>query len=68
MQKYKKADIPAMFRDNCSHLNATDREKLLLILLQHEVLLDGTLGDWNLPPLSFEIKEKMKYGSYQPRM
>jgi hypothetical protein len=23
-------------------------------------LFDGTLGDWNLPPVSFEIKEGMK--------
>ena len=24
--KYKKADIPAIVRENCSHLSATDRE------------------------------------------
>ncbi len=29
--KYKKADIPAIVRDNCSHLNVSDREKLLSI-------------------------------------
>ena len=30
------------------------------MLLQYEPLFDGTLGDWNLPPVSFEIKEGMK--------
>ena len=58
--KYEKADIPAIVRENCSHLSATDREKLLSMLLKFESLFDGTLGDWNLPPVSFEIKEDMK--------
>jgi hypothetical protein len=58
--KYKKADIPAIVRENCSHLSVTDREKLLSMLLRFEPLFDGTLGDWNLPPVSFEIKEAMK--------
>ncbi len=55
--KYEKADIPAIVRENCSHLSATDREKLLLKLLRFEPLFDGTLGDWNLPPMSFELKK-----------
>ena len=58
--KYEKADIPAIIRENCSHLDATDREKLLSMLLKFEPLFDGTLGDWNLPPVSFEVKEGMK--------
>ncbi len=33
------------------------REKLLSVLLKFESLFDGTLGDWNLPPISFELKE-----------
>jgi hypothetical protein len=56
--KYEKADIPAIIRENCSHLSATDREKLLSLLLKYEELFDGMLGDWNLPPVSFEIKEE----------
>ena len=47
-------------RDNCAHLSATDREKLLSMLLKFEPLFSGTLGDWNLPPVSFDIKEGMK--------
>ncbi len=60
--KCEKADIPAIVREreNCSHLGATNREKLLSVLLKFEPLFDGTLGDWNLPPMSFELKEGMK--------
>ncbi len=58
--KYEKADLPAIIRENCSHLTASDREKLLSVLLNFEPLFDGTLGDWKLTPLSFELKEGMK--------
>jgi hypothetical protein len=30
------------------------------VLLRFELLFDGTLGDWKLPPVSFELKEGMK--------
>jgi hypothetical protein len=30
------------------------------VLLKFKLLSDGTLGDWKLPPLSFELKEGMK--------
>jgi hypothetical protein len=55
--KYEKADLPANARENCSHLTASNREKLLSVLLKFEFLFDGTLGDWNLLPVSFELKE-----------
>jgi hypothetical protein len=58
--KYEKADLPAINRENCSHLKASDREKLLSLLLRFKLLFDDTLGDWNLPPVSFEQKEYMK--------
>jgi hypothetical protein len=58
--KYEKADLPAILGEICSHLKASDREKLLSMLLRFESLFDGTLGDWNLPPVSFELKEGMK--------
>ncbi len=58
--KYKKADLPAIVRENCSHLGASDREKLLSGLLKFESLFDGMLGDQNLPHVSFELKEGMK--------
>ncbi len=58
--KYEKADLPAIIRENCSHLTASDREKLLSVLLKFKLLFDGTFSDWKLPPVSFELKEGMK--------
>jgi hypothetical protein len=58
--KYEKADLPAIIRENCSPLTASNREKLLSVLLKFESLFDGTLCDWNLPPVSFELNEGMK--------
>jgi hypothetical protein len=44
--KYEKADLPpAIIREICSHLTASDRENLLSVLLKFESLFDGTLGD-----------------------
>jgi hypothetical protein len=57
--KYEKADLSAIIREGCSHLRASDREKLLSVLLRLKLLFDGTLGDWKLPPVSFELKEGM---------
>jgi hypothetical protein len=58
--KYEKADLLAIIRKNCSHLTASNREKILSVLLKFELLFDSTLGDWKLPPVSFELKEGMK--------
>jgi len=58
--KYEKADLPAIIRENCSCLQAADREKLLSMLLKFKSMFNGTLGDWNLPPVSFKPKEGMK--------
>jgi hypothetical protein len=58
--KYEKAGLPAIMRENCSRLKASGRERLLSVLLRFESLFKGTLGDWKLPPVSFELKEGMK--------
>ncbi len=58
--KYEKADTQTIVRENCSHLQASDREKLLSMLLKFEMLCNGTSGDWNLLPVFFELKEGMK--------
>jgi hypothetical protein len=55
--KYDKANLPAIVRDNCSHLTPLQQEKLLSLLLDFESLFDGTLGDWNRPPVSIKLKE-----------
>ncbi len=33
---------------------------LLALLFKFEELFDGTLGDWKLPPVSFELQEGAK--------
>jgi hypothetical protein len=58
--KYKKAYLTALIRENRSHLTASNREKLLLMLFRFKLLFNGTLGDWKLPSVSFELKEGMK--------
>ncbi len=40
--KYEKADLPAIIRENCSHLTASNREKLLSVLLKFKLLFDST--------------------------
>jgi hypothetical protein len=57
--KYENADLPAIIRENRSHLTTSDKEKLISVLLKFESLFDGTLGDWKLPPVFFELKEGM---------
>jgi hypothetical protein len=58
--KHEKADLLAIVRENCSHLQVSDSEKLLSMLLKFELLFDGMLGDWNLPPVPFKLKEVIK--------
>jgi hypothetical protein len=58
--KYEKVDLLAIVRENCSYLQASDREKLLSMLLKFELLFNGRLGDWNLLPVSLELKKGMK--------
>ncbi len=64
--KYEKADISAIVKENCSQLSVTDREKLTSMLIHFELLFDGTIGDWNLPPVSFDIKEGLKPSHGRP--
>ncbi len=42
--KYEKADLPAIIRENCSHLTANKREKLLSVLLKFESLFEWHIG------------------------
>jgi hypothetical protein len=55
--KYKKADLQSIAKDNCKHLSADQKKKLLQLLTKYELLFDGTLGDWKTKPVSFQLKE-----------
>jgi hypothetical protein len=57
--KYDKVDLPSI-KNNCAHLNTSHCNSLLALLRKLEELFDGTLGDWKLPPVSFELKEGAK--------
>jgi len=43
--KYDKANLPEVVNDNCPHLPVEQHNALLQLLLQHDELFDGTLGD-----------------------
>ncbi len=60
--KYDKAeaDLPSIVKNNCVHLSTPHQNLLLALLLKYEELFDGTLGDWKLLPVSFELKEGAK--------
>ena len=58
--KYEKTDLQSVVSANCTHLSLHDQNKLLELLIEFEELFDGTLGDWNTEPLSFELKEGIK--------
>ena len=54
---YEKANLPELVKTNCSNVNSNKRFKLLEVLTEFEDLFDGTLGDWDIEPVSFELKE-----------
>ncbi len=58
--KYEKADLQSVVSANCTRLSLPDQNKLLELLTEYEELFDGTLGDWNTEPVSFELKEGTK--------
>ncbi len=58
--KYDKADLPSIVKNNCTHLSTSHCSSLLALLHYFEELFDGTLRDWKLPPVSFELKEGAK--------
>ena len=58
--KYDKADLQSIVNNNCKHLSADQRNKLLQLLIKFESLFDGTLGDWRTKPVSFQLKEGSK--------
>jgi hypothetical protein len=58
--KYDKADLPSIVKNNCMHLSTSHPNLLLVLFLKFEELFDGMLGDWKLPPVSFELEEGAK--------
>jgi hypothetical protein len=50
-------DLPEIVKDTCPHLEPSQQDMLLSLLLNYESLFDSTLGDWNRPPVSIELKD-----------
>jgi hypothetical protein len=57
---YDKANLPEIVKDTCPHLEPSQQDMLLSLLLDFESLFDGTLGDWNRPPVSIDMKNGAK--------
>ena len=53
---YKKADLPAIVKENCSHLNKSQKHKLLRLLFDYEELFDGNLGYFQTDPVKFNLQ------------
>ena len=64
--KYEKANLPKVVNDNCTHLNAQQHNELLCLLIQHEELFDGTVGDWQNELVNFELRKDAKPFHGQP--
>ena len=54
--KYEKADLDKVANE-CTHLTEDERTKLKMLLKKHEYLFEGKLGEWNTPPVDFELKD-----------
>ena len=52
---YEKADITKIVNE-CKHLSIEQRNDLFILLNKHKSLFDGTLGEWDTPPVSLEVK------------
>ncbi len=67
-EKYKKAYLQSIVRDNCKHLSTDQQKKLLQLLMKYETLFDGTFGDWKTKPVSFQLRERVSpyYGQAFP--
>jgi len=64
--KYDKANLPKIGNDNCKHLPVRQCNALLSLLLQHEELFNGTLGDWQGDEVNFELKPEAKLSHGRP--
>jgi hypothetical protein len=56
-EKYNRADLQLIAKDNRKQLSADQQKKLLQLLMKYELLFDGTLGDWRTKLVSFHLKE-----------
>ena len=53
---YEKVNLPKVIHKECSHLTPLQQSKLLGLLKRYETLFDGTLGDWQINPVKFNLQ------------
>jgi len=63
--KYEKADLREVANKQ-THLSKNDQDILHNTLKKYEHLFDGTLGEWNTEPVSFQFKEDVVPPSQTP--
>ncbi len=52
--KYVKANLPELVKNNCTNLSPSEQDQLLELLEEFEDLFDGTLGVWDIEPVTFD--------------
>lgn len=62
---YKKADLKKVV-NNIKGLNGSEKRRLSKLLKDYEYLFDGTLGDFQTDPVSFELKPDAKPVNCKP--
>ena len=55
--KYEKVDIEKVVEEECSHLDAKQKEELKALILKHSKLFDGTLGKYPGEPMHIELEK-----------
>ena len=58
--RYKKVNLNKIMIEQCQHLTATDRHRILHLLNKFEDLFDGTLGTWKTTTVDLELKDDAK--------
>ena len=57
---YEKADLPAVIKENCTHLSSAEQMQLLQLLQTIEQLFDGTPGDWKTSQVKLALEHDAK--------
>jgi hypothetical protein len=58
--KDKQADLQSIVKHNCKHLKCQSSKSYCSFSLM-SCFFDGTLGDWKIKPVSFQVKEENNY-------
>ena len=57
---YEEVDISSYITKTCKHLMNRQQQQLIKLLLEYEILFDGTLGDWCTMSVGSKVKSGAK--------